>query len=433
MRNNPQPVPEPQARPSISDKLGTVEPTHSTWRARQNARIDRFLLPKFLQNKPYLRRWIFSFLITVPISGFILMHIPLEPRRVTGPSMQPTINPTCNSDTDPLYSPTWVIIQKWSPNTYRDTQRRMDRGEEVVTRYSRGDLIVYTTPHDPSRVALKRVVGLAGDSVTPIPGYAGQSNPEPVIIPYNHVWVEGDINDRAKSIDSNYFGPISQHLIKGRVIAMWSPWWNIFSIHSPPSAKSYTYPALAQHRVTENAVQAAQVDPNHADSLKPFEREMGEKTLRLLRSQPVQLEQRFLADENYQQQVLRTYQKGKSVAKNHHEPETRERARTILRELERVIGRDALKEAARPKKGSKRWTPESEDVADWEGGKAEASGLDFKDVEVVYGDGREAERKARETPAKKALREMLEEKKRYGEMIDREIEERDKARVVRGV
>jgi hypothetical protein len=47
-----------------------------------------------------------------------------------------------------------------------------------------------------------------------------------VIIPYNHIWVEGDANSRDKSIDSNHFGPISQNLVCGFVLAVYVPGLN---------------------------------------------------------------------------------------------------------------------------------------------------------------------------------------------------------------
>lgn len=347
--------------------------------------------------------------------------------------MRPTINPECTSDHDKTYRPTWVLVQKWGPNTYRDTQRRIAAGEKVRGKYDRGQLIVYATPHDPERVALKRIVALPGDTVIPLPGYPGTDG-EPIIVPYNHLWVEGDINDRKKSVDSNYFGPISQHLVKGKVLALWSPWWNIFSIHAADD-KTYTWPARQQARVNENAVQSAQADPNKIDSVRPFERALGERTLHLLRSNPLHIEHHFFTSEAYRSQVLRTYQRGKQIARNYHDPETRERARDILKELERVIGRDALREAANPRgengKPLKRWTPEvqaEEENGDWDGDVEKA--VVFVRV-VPREDEREVERRARTNPAKAALREVLQSKRHYGEMVDKEFAERDKVREAR--
>ena len=49
------------------------------------------------------------------------------------------------------------------------------------------------------------------------------------MIPYNHLWVEGDAGDPKKSIDSNTFGPISANLLVGRVLLKLpslTPWIN---------------------------------------------------------------------------------------------------------------------------------------------------------------------------------------------------------------
>lgn len=54
-----------------------------------------------------------------------------------------------------------------------------------------------------------------------------------VQIPLNHVWVEGDNRDPAKSLDSNTYGPVPLNLIQGRVTHILSPlskfgeirWW----------------------------------------------------------------------------------------------------------------------------------------------------------------------------------------------------------------
>lgn len=428
----------------------------SRWFQRQRERVT----PKYLRDRPYLRSWIIAFLITVPISGFCLTHLPIEPRRVTGPSMRPTINSGCVSEDDDHYSPTWVLVQNWMPDRYRDSQRRIARGETIRGKYERGQLVVYHTPHDPEKVALKRVVALPGDTVVPLPGYNGDDtpNPDPVVIPYNHLWVEGDINDRKKSVDSNYFGPISQHLVKGRVIAMWSPWWNIFGIRAPdtntdpkanstantstdtdtttPPAASSTWAARHATRVTRDAVPSHQADPNTVDSIRAFERAQGERTLQLLAAQPARIEQRFDTDANYRLQVLRTYQRGRQVARFHHDAETRDRARRILKELERVIGRDALKEAAKPITAGKRarWSKSGEAEEDLLAGW-EYKDEKFKDelVDVVpREDDRDAERRARASPAKTALAEMLEQKRIYGEMIDKEFEQRDKIKEARG-
>lgn len=55
------------------------------------------------------------------------------------------------------------------------------------------------------------------------------------IVPFNHVWLEGDADNPKKSLDSNTYGPVSISLITGRVMAVlwprlralqWSDWEN---------------------------------------------------------------------------------------------------------------------------------------------------------------------------------------------------------------
>lgn len=45
------------------------------------------------------------------------------------------------------------------------------------------------------------------------------------IVPFNHVWLEGDADDPRKSLDSNTYGPVSISLITGRVLAVAWPRW----------------------------------------------------------------------------------------------------------------------------------------------------------------------------------------------------------------
>lgn len=146
----------------------------------------------------------------------------LEITPIVGNSMQPTLSPqyytTGARDT--------VAWYKWRP-----------AGSEL----RRGDLVMYTTPHRGEGSAVKRVIALGGDTVVldkrRRPGRDEDGEPKPsertvaknwdamapkVVVPYGHVWLEGD-NWRA-SKDSNHFGPVSRSLIVGRAMGvMWPP------------------------------------------------------------------------------------------------------------------------------------------------------------------------------------------------------------------
>lgn len=119
------------------------------------------------------------------------------------------MNPLLNGDHDPAEPNTddWVLV---------------DVRNGVKSSLQRGMVVVYKSPHNPERWGVKRVIALQGDKVTPKPGYPGGD--EPLIVPWGHVWVEGDAEDRDKSLDSNWFGPISRNLIIGRVTWVLWPW-----------------------------------------------------------------------------------------------------------------------------------------------------------------------------------------------------------------
>jgi signal peptidase I len=133
------------------------------------------------------------------------MHTPVNIIPARGQSM----NPLLNGDYDPSepISDDWVLV---------------DVRTGVKSSLRRGMVVVYRSPHNPERWGVKRVIALQGDKVTPKPGYPGGD--EPLIVPWGHVWVEGDAEDRNKSLDSNWFGPISRNLIIGRVTWVLWPW-----------------------------------------------------------------------------------------------------------------------------------------------------------------------------------------------------------------
>lgn len=87
------------------------------------------------------------------------------------------------------------------------------------------------SPANPSHTAIKRVVGLPGDRITTRDPCMKPTQ----IVPFNHVWLEGDADNPKKTLDSNTYGPVSISLITGRVMAVlwprlralqWSDWEN---------------------------------------------------------------------------------------------------------------------------------------------------------------------------------------------------------------
>lgn len=102
-----------------------------------------------------------------------------------------------------------------------------ERGEVVVEnilsirlhpeRLSRGDLITFNSPLDPSRVACKRIIGLPGDIICVDPTGTEAPSTEHVIVPTGHVWISGD--NAAYSRDSRLYGPLPMSLIRSKLVA----------------------------------------------------------------------------------------------------------------------------------------------------------------------------------------------------------------------
>ncbi len=78
-----------------------------------------------------------------------------------------------------------------------------------------GDVVVVSSPTDPSRLICKRVVGLPGDIVWGRRSATGIL-PMAVKIPRGHVWIEGDNPERSQ--DSRFFGSLPQSLVRGRAL-----------------------------------------------------------------------------------------------------------------------------------------------------------------------------------------------------------------------
>jgi signal peptidase I len=102
----------------------------------------------------------------------------------------------------------------------------------------RGDVVAFEDVERPGQVAIKRVVALPGDTVAlrdgallvnarrrPEPylgaALAGRDFFGPVVVPVGHVFVLGD--NRARSVDSRFSGPVPVRALLGRVVARWWP------------------------------------------------------------------------------------------------------------------------------------------------------------------------------------------------------------------
>jgi mitochondrial inner membrane protease subunit 2 len=195
---------------------------------------------------PY-RRFIGNVLKFLPIISVAIIHFPYQVMHTNGSSMSPFLNP--NNTPDLPETKDKLLIKKIGLESvgFFRTKYRPDGG------IRRGEIVVFTTPHDPTKIAVKRVIGLPGDIVTPLPGFDG---PSEVVVQYNHIWVEGDVDDREKSRDSNWYGQISQNLVIGRVVAVLEPWYSPRWLN----IDEHNYPAKRKGRVAIDAVAEAKLN-----------------------------------------------------------------------------------------------------------------------------------------------------------------------------
>ncbi|ORM40576.1 Mitochondrial inner membrane protease subunit 1 [Babesia sp. Xinjiang] len=107
-----------------------------------------------------------------------------------GPSMTPTI---AENSSVALYA--------------RPQLLRVLRGRSSPL-YRNGDVVIAISPTNASRRICKRVVSRSlerhGDKTVPL----------------GHVWLEGD--NKSNSLDSRYYGPVSTHMIMGKVFLVLS-------------------------------------------------------------------------------------------------------------------------------------------------------------------------------------------------------------------
>ena len=182
--------------------------------------------------------------------------------------MQPTFNPDHTDELGELNKKTQAIIlkQNMTPTWFSDKMQWLfpsSSSKKTDSTIQRGQIVAYRTPHNPERIGVKRVVGIPGDRVTPVPEYPGHEHA--VIVPFNHLWLEGDIGDLKKSVDSNTYGPVSANLVTGIVKGAWQ-----FVPSFPPIRivrwDESRYPA--QNRVEKDVVR--QYDPNEVERRRSF-------------------------------------------------------------------------------------------------------------------------------------------------------------------
>lgn len=146
-------------------------------------------------------------LVVTPVS-MALLHTVGYVAEIHGTSMQPTLNPNGGAGTDKVF-----VSQ---------------RGSRLYDIH-RGDVVAVTAPNNPRMKLIKRVIGVAGDTVV-----TRNYKNVVVVVPPGYLWIEGD-NGQA-SLDSNTFGPVHLGLVTGKVNRIiWPPhrWGRIPSVERP--------------------------------------------------------------------------------------------------------------------------------------------------------------------------------------------------------
>lgn len=153
-----------------------------------------------------------------------------------------------------LVQPFYVKGASMEPNFFDHEYLIIDELSYRFREPERGDIVVFHYPNDPKNYFIKRVIALPGETVEIIDGqvkiyndeypngivldertylddiYTAQTRRETLKV--NEYFVLGD--NRASSLDSRYFGPISEAVVVGRV---WVRGWPLdrWKIFSPPN------------------------------------------------------------------------------------------------------------------------------------------------------------------------------------------------------
>jgi signal peptidase I len=150
--------------------------------------------------------WLRDLIISLAISAFIIIFL-YQPVKVEGTSMMPS-----------LEDQERIFVNKF---VYR------------LEPIERGDIVVFRYPRDPSKSYIKRVIGMAGDTIridggqvyvndealdegyVP-PAYTDARSYKETVVPPHCYFVLGD--HRSMSNDSRDFGSVDQSYIYGKAV-----------------------------------------------------------------------------------------------------------------------------------------------------------------------------------------------------------------------
>ncbi|KAJ1996799.1 hypothetical protein H4R26_006059, partial [Coemansia thaxteri] len=156
-------------------------------------------MPLFAGAMPKCRQYAASsarllFFYAVPAACFL--HTVIDYAGEIAPAFGPSMLPTLNMNGDVLL---------------------IERLPGWRSRLRVGDMVAFTTPHNPGRRAVKRLLAVGGDTVCVDPTKDVLSF---VQVPRGHVWLQGD--NYTNSTDSRVYGPIPLGLLHGRIT--WRLW-----------------------------------------------------------------------------------------------------------------------------------------------------------------------------------------------------------------
>ncbi|KAF2023154.1 LexA/Signal peptidase [Setomelanomma holmii] len=234
---NARPATRTPPNPQASRTTAPPQPEpRKSWRQDSNLRFNA--------------RWTFNILMTGCALIWVRDHfVFLTP--IQGASMAPTINPTVHE----TGKKDWLVIRPLVVKAAKPKSATEDRKPDPLE-IQRGDVVTFWKSHKPEEAGIKRVIALEGDTVYPYRGYAhdagmlarrrlvgfpdglpdqdedsilaGREEVGKVVVPYGHVWLEGD--NARNSLDSRESGPISKSLIEGKAVLIWRGWTQFLKV-----------------------------------------------------------------------------------------------------------------------------------------------------------------------------------------------------------
>jgi len=147
-----------------------------------------------------------------------------------------------------LFNTTYVLGYSMYPTLHERDRLFTNKIIYVVSEPKRGDIIVLKAPDDPDKDYIKRVIGIAGDTVeikdgkvfvndeilkeeyTAEDAYTYEYEETTWKVPKGYVFVLGDNRNRGASKDSRYLGSIDIDSIKGKASYRYYPFDDRFGV-----------------------------------------------------------------------------------------------------------------------------------------------------------------------------------------------------------